>query len=284
MTTLITGARGKVARAVIERLHPAGTPVRAASARPAELTVPAGVETVGLALNRPETFAAALTGVRRVFLYPEPAGIHELVEAAEAAGVEHVVLLSSASVLAPGAETDPLASHSLRVERALDGAAFTVTLLRPDAFAGNALGWAYPIGRDLPVRLAYPEATLAPIHPADIADIAVRALTGDGSSLAGRAPTLTGPEQLTFREQLAAVSDAIGRAVPVERITREQAAEELAGHMPAAMAGSLLDLWAAATVTPVAVADTTETLLGTPARTFRQWARENAHAFRAPAG
>ncbi|MFG2714838.1 NAD(P)H-binding protein [Streptomyces goshikiensis] len=282
MTTLITGARGKVAQAVIERLHSAGTPVRAASARPAELTVPAGVDTVELALNRPETFAAALAGVRRVFLYPEPDGIHELVKAAEAAGVEHVVLLSSASVLAPGAETDPLASHSLRVERALDGAAFTVTLLRPDAFAGNALGWAYPIGRDLPVRLAYPEATLAPIHPADIADIAVRVLTGDGGSLAGHALTLTGPEQVTFREQIAAVSDTIGRAVPVERITREEAAEQLAGHMPAAMACSLLDLWAAATATPVAVADTTETLLGRPARTFRQWARENAHAFRTP--
>ncbi|MFF2579785.1 SDR family oxidoreductase [Streptomyces goshikiensis] len=282
MTTLITGARGKVAQAVIQRLHSAGTRVRAASARPAELTVPAGVETAALALDRPETFGAALTGVRSVFLYPEPAGIHELVKAAEAAGVEHVVLLSSASVLAPGAETDPLASHSLRVERALAGAGFTVTLLRPDAFATNALGWAYPIGRDLPVRLAHPEATLAPIHPADIADIAVRALTGDGGSLAGRALTLTGPEQLTFREQLAIVSDAIGRAVPVEPITRERAAEEMAAHMPAAMAGSLLDLWAAATVTPVAVADTTETLLGAPARTFRQWARENAHAFRAP--
>lgn len=193
-----------------------------------------------------------------------------------------VIGASAGSVLAPGAETDPLASHSLRVERALAGARFTVTLLRPDAFATNALGWAYPIGRDLPVRLAHPEATLAPIHPADIADIAVRALTGDGGSLAGRALTLTGPEQLTFREQLAAVSDAIGRAVPVEPITRERAAEEMGAHMPAAMAGSLLDLWAAATVTPVAVADTTETLLGAPARTFRQWARENAHAFRAP--
>ncbi|MFJ9079891.1 NAD(P)H-binding protein [Streptomyces sp. NPDC102278] len=277
MTVLVTGARGRIGRAVVDRLHAAGTAVRAASARPAEPAVPAGVDTVELALNRPETFAAALAGIRRVFLYPEPAGIHDLVEAAGSAGVEHVVLLSSASVLAPGADTDPLASHSLRVERALADAPFTVTLLRPDAFAGNALGWAHPIGRRQPVRLAHPDAALAPIHPDDIADIAVRALTGD--DLASRAITLTGPQSLTFREQLAVLSDVLGRDVPVEEITRAEAEREMGRYMPAPVVGSLLDLWAAATVTPVALADTTETLFGTPARTFARWARENAAAF-----
>ncbi|MCY0916883.1 NAD(P)H-binding protein [Streptomyces sp. H27-G5] len=277
MTILVTGARGRIGRAVVDRLHAAGTAVRAASATPAELAVPAGVDTVELALNRPETFAAALAGIRRVFLYPEPAGIHELVEAAGSAGVEHVVLLSSASVLAPGADTDPLASHSLRVERALADAPFTVTLLRPDAFAGNALGWAHPIGRRQPVRLAHPDAALAPIHPDDIADIAVRALTGD--DLAGRAITLTGPRSLTFREQLAVLSDVLGRDIPVEEISRAEAEREMGRYMPAPVVGSLLDLWAAATVTPVALADTTETLFGTPARTFARWARENAAAF-----
>ncbi|WP_214327494.1 Tn3 family transposase [Nonomuraea sediminis] len=44
MTTLITGARGKVGQAVINRHHSAGLSVRAASAKPDELTVPAGVE------------------------------------------------------------------------------------------------------------------------------------------------------------------------------------------------------------------------------------------------
>ncbi|MFF3427584.1 SDR family oxidoreductase [Streptomyces sp. NPDC002602] len=277
MTVLVTGARGRIGRAVLDRLHAGGLAVRAASAEPAELAVPAGVDTVELTLNRPETFAPALAGIRSVFLYPEPDGIHDLVEAAASAGVEHVVLLSSASVLAPGADTDPLASHSLRVERALADAPFTVTLLRPDAFAGNALGWAHSIGRRQPVRLAHPDAALAPIHPDDIADIAVRALTGE--DLAGRAITLTGPRSLTFREQLAVISDVIGRDVPVEEITRAEAEREMGRHMPAPVVGSLLDLWAAATVTPVALADTTETLLGTPARTFGQWARENAAAF-----
>ncbi|MEU6238352.1 NAD(P)H-binding protein [Kitasatospora sp. NPDC047058] len=281
-TTLVTGARGKVGQAVIGRLHAAGHAVRSASAAPAGLTVPDGVGTAGLALDRPETFDAALRGVRQVFLYPQPAGIHAFVEAAEAAGVEHVVLLSSSSVLGPDAENDPLASHSLQVERALTGSDLTCTFLRPDAFASNALGWAHFIGRGLPVRLAYPDAHIAPIHPEDIADIAVAALTGDspsGDSLTGRPVTLTGAESLTFREQLAVLAEAVGRDIPVEHITRAEAEQELGHHMPAPMVTSLLDLWEAADHGPATVHDTTRTLLGRPARTFAQWARENAAAF-----
>ncbi|WP_406206132.1 NAD(P)H-binding protein [Kitasatospora sp. NBC_01560] len=279
MTTLITDARGKVGQAVINRLHAAGLPVRAASAKPAELAVPTGVEVAEADLGRPETFPAALDGVRQVFLYPEPDGIDAFVEAARAAGVEHVVLLSSSSVLAPGAETDPLASHSLHVERALTASGLPCTFLRPDAFASNALGWSYFIGHDLPIQLAHPEAHIAPIHPEDIADIAVDALTG--TALRGRSLTLTGCESLTFREQIAVLSEVLDRDIPVETITHEQAEQQMSRFMPAPMAGSLLALWAAACAGPAPIADTTRTLLGTPARTFRQWATENAAAFTA---
>lgn len=295
---LITGARGQVARAVVERLvggGPGGGPggpaveggsfVRAASARPAELAVPDGVEAVELALDRPETFAAALDGVRQVFLYPEPAGIHELIKAAEAAGVAQVVLLSSSAVLAPDAENHPIGSHHLKVERALAASTLTCTFLRPDAFASNSLGWAHPIGQSLPVALAYPDAQIAPIHPEDIADIAFEALRegmteGRGSgSLVGRTVTLTGAESLSFREQLAIVGEEIGRGVPVERISRAEAEEQMGQYMPARLVTALLDLWADAQDGPAAVADTTESLLGRPARSYRQWVRENLGAF-----
>ncbi|MDY0811265.1 NAD(P)H-binding protein [Kitasatospora purpeofusca] len=277
-TTLVTGARGKVGCGVIARLHAAGRSVRAASARPADLTVPDGVQRAELALDRPEAFGAALHGVQQVFLYPQPAGIHAFVEAAEAAGVEHVVLLSSSSVLGADAENDPLASHSLLVERALADSGLNCTFLRPDAFTSNSLGWAYLIGQGLPIQLAHPDAHIAPIHPDDLADIAAEALT-DGSSLTGAAPTLTGPESLTFREQLAVLAQALGREIPVEQISRAEAEEQMGRHMPAAVVTSLLSLWEAATHGPATVHDTTATLLGRPARTYHQWARENTAAF-----
>ncbi|MFI5805800.1 SDR family oxidoreductase [Streptomyces sp. NPDC051561] len=277
MSVLITGARGQVGQGVLGRLAASGFPVRAASARPAELAVPDGVETVEMVLDRPETFGAALDGVRQVFLYPEPAGIDELIKAAEAAGVEHVVLLSSAAVLGPDAETHPIGSHNLRVERALADSTLTVTVLRPDAFASNSLGWAWPIGQSMPVALAYPDARIAPIHPDDIADIAAEALTG--GTLAGRTVTLTGAESLSFREQLAILSDETGREIPVERISRGEAEQQMGKYLPDRMVTALLDLWASAQDGPAEIADTTASLLGQPARSYRQWARENAAAF-----
>ncbi|WP_033216081.1 NAD(P)H-binding protein [Kitasatospora phosalacinea] len=279
MTVLVTGARGKVGRAVLERLHAAGRPVRAASARPAELAVPAGVVGVELVLNRPATFAAALEGVRQVFLYPEPAGIDAFTAAARAAGVEHVVLLSSSSVLAPGAESDPLGAHNLRVEQALAVSGLPTTLLRADAFASNALGWCAAIGAGLPVELPYPEASLAPVHPADVADVAVAALSGP--ELRGRAVTLTGGQRLTLREQVGVLADVLGRPVPVETVTRAEAERQLGRFMPAPLVGSLLSFWAAASTTPATIGDTTRTLLGVPERTFHQWATEHAAAFTA---
>ncbi|GAB4584067.1 NAD(P)H-binding protein [Nocardia sp. IFM 10818] len=277
MTTLVTGARGKIGQAVLADLHAAGLPVRAASADPAALTVPAGVDIAELRLDAPETFGAALQGATQVFLYPEPAGIDAFITAAQQAGVEHVVLLSSSSVLGPDAEIDPLAMHNLAVEKALAASDLTVTVLRPDSFATNTLGWAHFIADDMPIQHAYPDAAMAVIHPTDIADIAVAALTS--GDLRGRTVTLTGPQLLTFREQLAIVSDILGRGIPMDEITRAAAEEQMAQHMPPAFVGSLLDYWATATIRPAPVADTTETLLGTPARTFAQWVRENATVF-----
>ncbi|GIG62223.1 NAD-dependent epimerase [Longispora fulva] len=272
MTTLITGARGKVGRAVLDRLRAADHPTRAASKNPAELTVPA----VELDLTRPT--AAALDGIRQVFLYPEPDGIADLVTAAESAGVEHIVLLSSSSVLGPDADTDPLARPSLLVERALADSPITTTVLRPDAFASNALGWAYHLRSGHPIRLAFPDAGIAPIHPDDVADLAVAALTGD--ALTGRAVTLTGGESVSFRAQLDILAELLGREIPVERITRAEAEEQFAQHMPPAMAAALHDLWEPVDGHAATLGDTTETLLGRPARTFAQWAAENLDAFR----
>src|SRR5689334_4975090 len=97
MTILVTGARGQIGRAVITSLHARGLPVRAASADPAALDLPAGVQAVALN-DDPETLSAALKDVTQVFLYANAALADAFVAAAERAGVEHVVLLSSSAV------------------------------------------------------------------------------------------------------------------------------------------------------------------------------------------
>ncbi|MEV6264968.1 NAD(P)H-binding protein [Streptomyces sp. NPDC051784] len=279
MTVLVTGARGGVGRRVLDRLHTAGHTVRASSRTPAELSVPAGVDVRRLDLNSPDTFEAALHGVVKVFLYAEAEGAKEFFAAAHGAGVRHIVLLSSSTVEGPDAAADPLARHHAVVEDALSASALPSTVLRPGAFAGNALGWSHAIRAGQPVELPYPDAHTAPVHEDDIADVAAAALTGE--TLIGRTLTLTGPRSLTFREQLAVLAELLGREIPVRELTREQAVEGMGRFMPAPVLTSLLAQWAAAVGKPAGTTGTVRDVTGRPGRTFRQWAGENLGAFAA---
>jgi uncharacterized protein YbjT (DUF2867 family) len=67
-------------------------------------------------------------------------GAPEFAAAARKAGVEHVVLLSSSTVLYPDAAASPIALRHLAAERALDEAGLDRTFVRPGD-ATNALRW-----------------------------------------------------------------------------------------------------------------------------------------------
>jgi uncharacterized protein YbjT (DUF2867 family) len=278
VTILITGARGGIGAGLLRRLHAAGHDVRAASRAPEKLELPADVPAVALDLAAPATVGPALAGVTDVFLYAEPAGIDALVAAAVDAGVRRVVLLSSNSVGLPDAENNPLARHHLDVERSLLRAPLVSTLLRPGAFASNALAWAAPVRAGRPVEQAYPDARTDPIHPDDIADVAELALITD--RLDGQAVALGGPDALSFRDQAAILGELLGRPVELRELTEEQARERMGEHMPAPIVTALLDYWADAYQRPTATQDSAARITGRPARTFRQWAEENLAAFR----
>jgi hypothetical protein len=74
--------------------------------------------------------SCALDGITSVFLYAASSNIDAFVEQAVSAGVEHVVLLSTASVLNPNAEHDRPAKSHLDVEKALAAAPIESTFLR----------------------------------------------------------------------------------------------------------------------------------------------------------
>ncbi|WP_406287973.1 NAD(P)H-binding protein [Embleya sp. NBC_00896] len=270
MTTLVTGARGSVARGVIARLVAAGHSVRIASSDPAELEPVAGVEAVRLSLREPTTAAEALRGIDSVFLYAEASGIADFVKAAQAAEVRHIVLLSSSSVAVADPESNPLAASHHAVEVAVVESGIPYTVLRPGAFAANAIGWKYQLMGGGPIQLPYPEAQVASIHEDDIADVATAVLVA-GDHL-GETLDLTGPESLSFVEQIAILTEVLGRDLPFVAVTREEALAQLTNFMADGYANALLDLWQAA-VDPEPVSGTTEAITGKPGRTFREWAQ-----------
>ncbi len=274
---LVTGGRGAVATHLLTLLLEAGRPVRVASSDPGQLRVPDGVTAVTCNLRDPATFPAALAGVTEVFLYAEASHIAEFVDAAVTAGVEHVVLLSSASVLDPGAAGNPLAMSHLDVETALLAAPLTTTILRPGSFAGNAGAWAWPVKAGRPVSLPYPGSHTDPVHERDLAEVAFTVLADPRHQ--GRCLHLTGPESLTFSEQIDRLAEVTGRPITVEHVTPEEWRQEMADYIPGPYADALLDYWRANDGRPVPLTGTVEQVTGHAPRTFATWARDHLTDF-----
>lgn len=279
MLTLVTGCRGRIGSTLAALLLGRGHPVRAASRNPAELSLPTGIPAVACDLGDPETFPAALEGVDSVFLYAEPSHIDDFLAAAQAAGVGHIVLLSSSSVLAPDAASNPIAASHHAVEEALTASPVGSTFLRPGDFASNAHQWAGAFRSGRPVDLPYPLSGTSPIDETSIAEAALAVLTD--TRLQGAAYHLTGPESLTATEQVELLAAAAGSTTTVNAVSRQAWKESVAPFLPAEFAEALLSHWAATDGSPAEVTRDTEKLTGRPARTFASWAAEHAAAFRA---
>jgi uncharacterized protein YbjT (DUF2867 family) len=276
MTILVTGARGHVGRAVLDALVAAGQDVRASSRDATTLDVPTAK--VSADLEDPSTLDAALDGVESVFLYTRPSGIEGFVKAAEAAGVRHVVLLSSGATLEPESAQSRIAALHHAVERALIAAPFGETRLNPGAFAVNVLGWREDIASGI-VRTAYPDSRVGAIHERDIGDVAAKILV-DGSHV-GEALQLSGPEPISFREEAEVLADVLGRPLRVEEETPEQTAERMAAALgwPPGVPEEVLRAWERTTREPSVVTDVVREVTGHAPRTFRQWAEDHRADF-----
>ncbi|MET9696128.1 NAD(P)H-binding protein [Streptomyces sp. NPDC006529] len=277
MTILVTGGRGAIARGLAALLAERDVPFRLASREPGAAGGSAPPGAVHCDLTDPTTFPAALDGIRSVFLYAAAEGIDDFLAEAVRAGVEHIVLLSSSSVLAPDARESALAASHLAVEEALLAAPVRSTLLRPGSFASNARSWSWPIRSGEPVLLPYPHAHSDPLHEADLVEAAFAVLADPGPD--GRAHLLTGPRSLTFAEQLEILAEVLGRPVRFETLSPQAWKESVAQYVPGPYADSLLAYWAAGDGRPVEITGDLPRLTGHPARSFADWAEDHAAEF-----
>lgn len=283
MRVLVTGATGHIGRLVVTQLVEAGHEVRALTRRE-DAVFPPSVEVVRGDLLSPESIP--FDGVSRMYLFPEPRTATEVVARARDAGVTRIVTLSSGAVTG-GFDTD----FQLPVEQAVEASGLEWAHLRPGDFASNtARLWAPMIRSSRVVRYPQPDAPSLAIHDGDLAAVAVTALLSDGHS--GRWYDLTGPELLTRGDQVAAIGEALGEEVRFEEVSAEEAREILRaqGGWAAENADFLLGFedysangpstedvdWSEMLKPLPTVAE----VLGRPARTFAQWARDNVAAFR----
>ncbi len=277
---LIIGATGGVGRELLARLETSGEEVRAATRNPSGAA--SGIRTaarfIEFDFERPETFAPALDGVDRVFLIARPGDEHAdrvalpLIDEMKRQGVRHVVNLS-----AMGAELR--SGFALRkVEVYLEDSGLGFTHLRPNwfmqVFSGGPLFEGLRTTGEL--RLPAANAKISYIDLRDIASVAALALTRPGHI--GKAYTLTGDEALSHDEVAHALTQAARRPIRYTAIGEDEARSVIrAAGLSPERAERLIQFYRFVRegfCSPVS-ADV-RTVLGRPALTFTQFAREHA--------
>lgn len=267
MTTLIIGGSGNVGLPLLRALAGrAGvtalvrTDEDAASARELDIAPVRGD------LAEPASLSTAFKGVDRLFLLTPFVENQEDLEnnaldAAEKAGVDHVVKLAYAGIDWP---IDITQAHRTIQARLLD-APYVSTLLLAEVFATNVLGQTDLLRQG---QFVLPGATarIGYVDPADVGQVAA-ALLAAAAPPVGRI-VVTGPDQLT-NDQVAAVAGRTLTGAPARYVTVE--AEPFIGSLTAAgwppftaRAVAEMHLTIAARG-PIPTSDATQTWVGRPA-------------------
>ncbi|GAB3746703.1 SDR family oxidoreductase [Nocardiopsis nanhaiensis] len=271
---LVTGATGNTGRHVVARLLDEGRSVRALTRDPARAGLPEGVDVIPGDTTRPEDVAAAAQGAAAVYLvWP---GTDDAAEGAAAVTqalgehVDRVVYLSATSA----AEEEGGVWGS--VERAVRGSVREWTFLRVTGLAVNALAWADQVHRGV-VRAPFGGATRSLVHERDVAEVAVRALVDDGH--AGRTYVVTGPEVISQVDQVRVLGEETGQAAVWEEQPLDEARAELAAQVGEDFADQIIEHWSSGPNVPEPVSEDVPRVLGRPALTFREWARDHLADF-----
>lgn len=278
---LVTGATGNTGRQVTAQLHAASVPVRAFVRDPQRAELPPSVEVVQGDLTDAASLELALNGVDAVFLM-WPLFSAELAPPVVTTLAKHVrrVVYHSSDGVDDAAErqADPINQFHADLESLIAGTTLEWTFLRAGGMAVNALNWAEEIRTTGTVREPFPNASRTLVHEADIAAVAVGALTEDGHT--GAKYRLTGPEILTGAEQIATIGAELDHEIRIEVPSAEESrAELLAAGMPADVVDGILNAHAAMETTPETISPTITEVTGAPARTFRQWVRDHRADF-----
>jgi len=210
---LITGAAGNVGMEVI-RAYPTPADLRAAvrdiqKERP---HIGREIEYVPFDFTDPATYPRAFEGVRSMFLMRPPQisnvarDIEPALDAAKAAGVEHIVFLSLV-----GVEKRTYVPH-YKIEQAILARGFDWTFLRASFFMQN-LNTTHraEIADHNEIALPVGSAKTSFIDVRDIGAVAAKALSEPGHR--NRAYTLTGGESLDYNQVASIMSNVLNRPI-----------------------------------------------------------------------
>jgi uncharacterized protein YbjT (DUF2867 family) len=211
---LVTGALGNVGSEIVKCLQAEGNAIRAADINVTAMRerFSADVEVVPFDFTSPDTYPAALDGIKCMFLMRPPhisnvqRDMFPFLDAAYTAGVEQVVFLSLI-----GIEQNQQVPH-YKVEQYLKASTMTFTFLRASFFMQNLSGMHQVEIRDhneifLPV--GYGKTSFIDVR--DIGAVGAKTLTESGHE--DKAYDLTGLEALDYYEVAKILSEVLERDI-----------------------------------------------------------------------
>jgi uncharacterized protein YbjT (DUF2867 family) len=274
---LVMGATGNVGSQVVEELLAAGEPVRVFT-REVKKVAQWGdrVEVAIGDMTDAASLRAAAKGVHGVFLMNgtlDGAAFAGLLEALKAEGVRRIVFLSSVLAALPDLAIGQL--HKAK-EDAIAAAGFEHSIVRATGFMSNVIGqWLPSIRREGVVYNAMGEGRSTLVAPEDIAAVAARALTA--ATPLETVLNVTGPELLTVPEEVAILSEVLGKPIRAVDVTIDAAAEGMVRNgLPEQVAKAVAASFAAIRDGRVTeVSDTVKRVTGRPPMRFAEWVRKH---------
>jgi NAD(P)H dehydrogenase (quinone) len=235
----IAGAAGQVGRRVAERLAMLELAQRLIVRDPCRSPrVPGAEIAIAASYGDAVSMRRALTGVDKLFLVSardrfgvahisaknrvKPPPYDRLqqqitaVDAAVAAGVEHIVYLSVLNAAADA--TFILAHDHFHTEEHIRATGVPFTFLRASLYTDNV---PHSVSEDDVIRAPAGEGRAAWVTRDDLADVAAAVLAGSGHE--GRTYDVTGPEALTMDETAKRLSAVVGRKIVYRVQTPEEA-------------------------------------------------------------
>lgn len=204
---LVIGGTGKTGRKVVDGLRKHQQNVRIGS----RTNDPA------FEWDHPATWPKALAGMEKIYItyYPDLAvpgaleAIQGLTEAAKAAGVKKLVLLSGKGE-----------REAERCEEVVAHSGLDYTLVRASWFSQN-FSESFLLEPILAghVALPMPEAKIPFVDTGDIAEVVVQALLHEEHN--GKTYEITGPRTLTFKEVVQEIAAGIGKPIHYQAVSQE---------------------------------------------------------------
>jgi uncharacterized protein YbjT (DUF2867 family) len=275
---LVVGATGTVGTRLVQQLAVAGHRPRALVRDSDKAQALASIATPVIGdLSKPETLAPAFSGAERVFILAPPTPDLETLErnafdAAVAAGAKRIVFLSNYGAM----EFDDdwhFHVHGMH-ERHLASLPVDWTVLRPTRFMTHTpFVWSSLMKRGLLIE-ADGVGAMTVIDPADIAAVALKALTEDGHE--GQSYELTSEDSFTAAELARMLSRVLERDITIFKGDIEALRTAL---IESGAPGEYAPLMAAY-FTKVAAGfykttDTAAKVLGRAPRAYAEWLEKN---------